>query len=239
MRVGYATDSGKQRPLNEDSLCVNEEFGLFIVADGMGGHNAGEVASAYAVNLAGALIEESLANTTDATALVRETIAQTNSVIFAKSLNKTAWSEMGTTLVVALFLPDKVIIGHVGDSRAYMVDQESIVQLTEDHTFVAEWLKQGLITEEEARYHQQRHGLTEALGVADQVETDIAVFPWDAKKCLLLCTDGLTDMLEDHEIFTITKSSEDPQDVADSLVAAANERGGRDNITVIYICGSE
>lgn len=238
MRIGYATDPGKQRPLNEDNLYVNEKLGLFIVADGMGGHNAGEVASAYAVTLAGALIEESLATAPDAVALVEQAITQTNAVILAKAGNRLAWSDMGTTLVLALIVQDRIIIAHVGDSRAYAVDHRKLLQLTEDHTFVAEWLKQGLISKTEARHHQQRHGLTRALGVDDEMETDIGVWPWNAERCLLLCTDGLTDMLEEEEILSIAVGLENPQQIADNLVEAANERGGLDNITVIYVCGS-
>ncbi|MGO8822246.1 MAG: protein phosphatase 2C domain-containing protein, partial [Desulfomonilaceae bacterium] len=168
-RVGYLTDPGRQRNLNEDSFYVNEDIGLFIVADGMGGHNAGEVASSIAVTVVSNLIEEGLASTKDPVELVRRGMSNANETILEKSLNNTAWSEMGTTLLVALFTDHELVIGHVGDSRAYMIGKGRIRQLTQDHTFVAEWLREGRITKEQARRHHQRHGLTEALGVTKDV----------------------------------------------------------------------
>jgi protein phosphatase len=143
---------------------------------------------------------------------------------------------MGTTLVLALFTDDKVVTAHVGDSRAYWIRKGEIMQLTQDHTFVAEWLREGLITKEEARTHGQRHGLIEALGVADEVESEVAVWPREQEGCLLLCSDGLTDMLEDEEILAIVESSSDPDTACSELVDAANSKGGLDNITVILVC---
>ena len=236
-KVGYLTDCGLERSLNEDSFYVNEDIGLFIVADGMGGHNAGEVASSFAVTVVSAIIEEELPVAKDPVELVNQAISRANATILEKSLNNTAWNEMGTTLLVALFADHGLVIGHVGDSRAYSVGGCQIKQLTEDHTFVAEWLKEGRINKEQARTHRQRHGLTEALGVTKEVEPDISVRPWDESSgCLLLCSDGLTEMIEDEEILAIVDSSSNPQQACSNLVAAANQKGGVDNITVILVC---
>ena len=236
MKVAYSTDVGKTKDLNEDSLYLNEDLGLFIVADGMGGHNAGEVASNLAVTIIGAFIAEGLASAHNAAELVRSAVEKANEIILQKSLHQTAWSEMGTTVLVALLQDDQAIIAHVGDSRAYMLRDGALEQLTEDHTFVAEWLKEGLITKEEARTHSQRHGLTEAVGVTDEVEIDVSVRPWDDSGCLLLCSDGLTDMIEDEEILDILTSSTEPAHACRRLVDAANQKGGRDNITVVLVC---
>ncbi len=236
LKVGWLTDPGKQREINEDSLYVDENLGLFIVADGMGGHNAGEVASRMAVQVTAKSVREGLEAGKEADRVVREAIAQANRSIFENALNNPAWEEMGTTLLIALAVPPQVIIGHVGDSRAYSILKGEIKQLTDDDTFVFEWMKEGLITKEQARSHRARHGLTEALGVADDVETEVVVRPWERSACLLLCTDGLTDMLEDEEILAIVGSAPEPQQACNDLVTAANIKGGEDNITVIMIC---
>ncbi|MGA8833262.1 MAG: SpoIIE family protein phosphatase, partial [Desulfomonilaceae bacterium] len=129
-----------------------------------------------------------------------------------------------------------LVIGHVGDSRAYSIGKGRMKQLTQDHTFVAEWLREGRITREQARRHHQRHGLTEALGVMKDVEPEITIWPWAGHQCLLLCSDGLTEMIEDEEILTIIESAGNPQQACANLAAEANQKGGRDNITVILVC---
>lgn len=236
MKIAHVTDVGKTRELNEDSVYLNKDLGLFMVADGMGGHNAGEVASSIAVTLIGALIEEHVGTGEITSEFVRDAVQHANRVILQKSVHRPAWSEMGTTLVLALLTGDHIVVAHVGDSRAYMVSNGVLEQLTEDHTFVAEWLKEGLITKEEARSHAQRHGLTEALGVTDEVEIEVSVRAWDDGGCLLLCSDGLTDMIEDEEILDILMSSAEPRLACQRLVDLANEKGGRDNITVVLVC---
>ncbi|MHB8205733.1 MAG: Stp1/IreP family PP2C-type Ser/Thr phosphatase, partial [Desulfomonilaceae bacterium] len=231
LKVGYLTDPGRQRRLNEDSFYVNQDIGLFIVADGMGGHNAGEVASSIAVTVVSNLIEGGIASAKDPVELVRQGMSNANETILENSMNNTAWSEMGTTLLVALFADHGLVIGHVGDSRAYSIGKGRIRQLTQDHTFVAEWLREGRITKEQARSHHQRHGLTEALGVTKDVESEITIWPWEGHQCLLLCSDGLTEMIEDEEILATINSSDNPQQACENLVAMANQKGGRDNIT--------
>ncbi|MBI5251644.1 MAG: Stp1/IreP family PP2C-type Ser/Thr phosphatase [Desulfomonile tiedjei] len=236
MKIGHWTVPGKRRSTNEDSLYLNPDLGLFIVADGMGGHNAGEVASRTAVEVTATSVREGLKAGKEAEQVVREAIAIANKSIFEKSLNNPAWEEMGTTLLVALIVDHEVTIGHVGDSRAYIIRQSQIELLTDDHTFVFEWLKEGLITREQARTHHQRHGLTEALGVTDDVESEVCLWPWDDNVCLLLCSDGLTDMLEDDEILAIVETSSEPEQACSTLVTAAKGKGGKDDITVILVC---
>lgn len=236
-KVGYLTDPGRKRSLNEDNFYVNNDLGLFMVADGMGGHNAGEVASSVAIRVVSAIIEEGLVVAKDPVELVEQAMSRANATILEKSLNNSAWSEMGTTLLAAVFGGHGLVIGHVGDSRAYSIGEGQIKQLTQDHTFVAEWLKEGLITKEQARIHRQRHGLTETLGVTKEVGAEINVWTWEkSSKCLLLCSDGLTEMIEDEEILAIVSSSDNPQEACGNLVAAANQKGGLDNITVILVC---
>ncbi|MGC8659324.1 MAG: Stp1/IreP family PP2C-type Ser/Thr phosphatase [Desulfomonilaceae bacterium] len=236
VRVGYLSDTGLKRHLNEDSLYVDEHIGLFLVADGMGGHNAGEVASSIAVEVISSLVEDGLNSGEDHIALIRHAILKANYAILEKSRTNVAWSGMGTTILVAMFGDDNLLLAHVGDSRAYSVGNRHIRQLTEDHTFVAEWLRQGLINRQQARTHHQRHGLTQALGVSLELDPDIQTLPWEYKQCLLLCSDGLTEMIEDEEILAITNSSANPQQACVKLVSAANQKGGVDNITVILVC---
>jgi serine/threonine protein phosphatase PrpC len=236
LKVAYLTDRGKHRPSNEDSLYVDEDAGLFILADGMGGHNAGEVASKLAVEATAQFVQKGLRAGKEVEEVVRDAFASANKSIFQKALNNPAWEEMGTTLLMAFTIDHQVIIGHVGDSRAYLISKGNIERFTEDDTFVYEWLKEGLITKEEARSHHARHGLTEALGVTDEVEVHLAIWPWEREACLLLSSDGLTDMIEDEEIIAIVESASDPQQACNKLVIAANREGGEDNITVILVC---
>jgi protein phosphatase len=236
LKISHRTVPGKHRSTNEDSLYLDPELGLFIVADGMGGHNAGEVASRIAVEVTAKSVQEGLVAGKEPEQVVREAIAIANKSIFEKSLNNPAWEEMGTTLIVALMTEHEMTIGHVGDSRAYVIRHGGIELLTDDHTLVFDWLKEGLITREQARTHHQRHGLTEALGVTDDVESEISVWPWDNNVCLLLCSDGLTDMLEDDEILAIVETSAEPEQACSTLVTAAKGKGGKDDITVILVC---
>ena len=236
MKVGYLSDPGKHRPSNEDSLYVDKDIGLFIVADGMGGHNAGDVASKLAVEATAQFVQKGLRAGKQVEEVFRDAFASANKSIFDKSLNNPAWEEMGTTLLMAFTIDEQVIIGHVGDSRAYLISKGKIEQFTEDDTFIFEWLKEGLITREQARSHHARHGLTEVLGVTDEVEVHVATWPWKRNACLLLCSDGLTDMIEDEEILAIVESASDPQQACNKLVTAANREGGEDNITVILVC---
>jgi len=237
VKVCYLTDRGPQKDVNEDCLLVDKSLGLYILADGMGGHNAGEVASRLAVDVIAWEVWKGLQTDTKEERLLREAIEVANRTVLEKSLINPAWEEMGTTVVAALISGEDLFISHVGNSRAYLIGDGEIEQIAQDHTFVAEWLKEGRITSHQARTHPQRHGLTEVVGVTDDVESDVAVLPWDGEKCLLLCSDGLTDMLEDQEILEIVESQDDPALACQKLVDAANKRGGKDNVSVILVCG--
>jgi serine/threonine protein phosphatase PrpC len=235
-RIGYDTDPGCAGKKNEDRLHADPNRGLFIVADGMGGHNAGELASAIAVETIAETVEEKLDSEEEVSNLLRDSILSAHQAILRSSRLKKEWQDMGTTVVSALFDKDRVVIAHVGDSRAYLIEHGTIRQLTEDHSFVYEWLKEGTISPEEARMHRARHGLTQAVGIDDEIEPDTSSLPWDGKGCLLLCSDGLSDMLWEHEILDIVTNSNDPDEACRVLTRVANERGGRDNISVILVC---
>ncbi len=236
MRVGYHSSPGRHKGLNEDSLYADGDLGLFIVADGMGGHNAGEVASKIAIEEIVRSVRYGLEASKEPHERIHEAIIAANEAILEKSLNNAAWAEMGSTVIVAIATEHELVIGHAGDSRAYLIQGDEIQQLTNDHTFVFEWLKEGLITKEQARNHHQRHGLTEVLGVTDDVEEEISFWPWREDTCLLLCSDGLTDILEDEEILKIVEASSEPQQACEALVKEANARGADDDITVILAC---
>lgn len=235
MKAGFKTDPGATRLNNEDTVYVNEGLGLFVVADGMGGHNAGEVASYQAVEAIVSSIQAGLDSGRSTAAVVRQAVVDANREVFRNSLTDPWWNEMGTTVVLALFRGDRVLVSHVGNSRAYLIKNGTIQQLTEDHTFVAEWVKEGSITSQEARTHKARHGLTMALGVEDEVEPDTDEWPWDGSGYLLLCSDGLTEALEDIEILEIVTRATAPAEACETLVERAKARGSRDNISVIIV----
>jgi len=230
--VGRLTDRGRVRENNEDSLYVDGEIGLFIVADGMGGHNAGEVASRMVVGHIRMHVEKALSSTDDISSLLDDAVSSANEAIYEKSVEDDSLSGMGTTVVVAILRADKLYVAHVGDSRAYMLEDAELKPLTKDHTVVNNWISRGVITKEEARKHPMGHGLTRAVGVEDEIEVDIGVFPY-TNETVLLCSDGLTDMVAEDAIAAILMDVPDLQEACDRLVDLANQRGGRDDITVV------
>jgi PPM family protein phosphatase len=235
VEVGFKTDLGLCRTVNEDNLLIDRELGLFIVADGMGGHQDGELASSIAVVEITNNIRDQIGRGKETREVVEEAIINANAEIIRSTRRQVDEAEMGTTVVLALIRGNRVFVAHVGDSRAYVITNGAMKQLTHDHTFVADWLREGSITIEEARTHEARHGLYAALGVEDRIEPDAAEWPWDNCSCLLLCSDGLTDMLPDAQIMGIVNRSDNPQEACDLLVEAANEMGGSDNISVIIV----
>jgi protein phosphatase len=235
MEVGFKSDLGLIRENNEDSILVVPELGLFMVADGMGGHEGGEYASSVAVQEIAHHIRQETDRGKEPSAVVGEAIAKANAEIIRRAPIYTNGTEMGTTVVLALVRDNRVLVSHVGDSRAYMITKGGIQRLTHDHTFVAEWVREGTMTPEEARGHSSRHGLYSALGIDDDVEWETSEWPWDKHSCLLLCSDGLTEMLPDESIETIVSEAESPQEACDELVDAANRMGGADNTSVIVI----
>jgi protein phosphatase len=223
-----ASDTGKKRRRNEDSYVVAPP--LFAVADGMGGAQAGEVAS----KLAAAALEETDPGSISGPEKVTSLIQEANRRVYERASSDPATSGMGTTMTVALVEADGVTIGHVGDSRAYLVRDGRLEQLTEDHSLVNELLKSGRLSREEAVMHPQRSVITRAVGTDPDVDVDAFTVSADAGDVFLLCSDGLTDMVGDDDILDVVERNRDDLDRATkALVSAANRGGGEDNITVI------
>ncbi len=222
-----ATDTGRQRRANEDSLLARSP--LFVVADGMGGAQAGEVASRLAVDV----FEEGLGDTTEPENRLAERAGAANSRIHELSHSNAEHAGMGTTLTAAYVAPEEIAIAHVGDSRAYRLRAGELVRLTDDHSLVDELMRQGKITPEEALDHPQRSVITRALGPEPSVEVDTRSYLARAGDVYLLCSDGLTTMLPEERVAELMRSHSRLRDAGEALIAAANEAGGRDNITVV------
>ena len=226
------TDTGRRRQNNEDALLIDAPRGIFVVADGMGGHAGGEVASALATEAA----EEVLSRGGDAREALAATFAHANALIADFAARNRRMRGMGTTLTACVLVPNGALhLGHIGDSRAYRLRNEFLEQLTTDHTWVQREVDAGRITAGAARTHALSHVITRALGVDENdhpdLLDDIAV-PGDL---LLLCSDGLTGMLDDGELAEILGSNAPLPDMVDALIRAANARGGVDNITVVLV----
>jgi PPM family protein phosphatase len=223
-----ATDTGRKRRHNEDSYVVAPP--LFAVADGMGGAQAGEVAS----KLAAAALEDTDPGTTSGPEKITQLIQEANRRVYERANADPSTSGMGTTMTVALVEGNEVTIGHVGDSRAYVVRKGSLEQLTEDHSLVNELLKSGKLSREEADMHPQRSVITRAVGTDPDVDVDAFVVTAGVGDVFLLCSDGLTDMVDDETILhTVERYQDDLDRVTKALVSAANRGGGEDNITVV------
>jgi PPM family protein phosphatase len=225
-RVGGRTDVGRVREGNEDSYMVHDP--LFAVADGMGGHQGGEVASRLAL--------ETLQRVADhPDAGLAEVVREANRVVFSRASEDPGLAGMGTTLTALLAGDDGLHLAHVGDSRAYLVRDGRLRQLTKDHTVVQGFVDQGRMTEIEASMHPQRSILTNALGVDEEIRVDEQVVEVRPGDRLLLCSDGLTGMIDDDQILEILSAHDDPQAACDALVDAANEAGGQDNVTAVIV----
>ena len=228
-RAAWLTDTGRRRMRNEDAYVF--EPPLFAIADGMGGARAGEVAAGLA---AGAL-REGRRDVVDESSL-EATIAEANRRVWERSVADPSTAGMGTTVTVALVdaPADAIVFGHVGDSRAYRLRGDVLEQITTDHSLVAELVESGVLTPEEAERHPQRSAITRAVGTESAIEIDVFTVPAELDDLVLLCSDGLTDMLSEEEIAAVLLDAErDPTRAAEQLVAAANARGGEDNITVV------
>jgi len=223
-----ASDTGRRRRRNEDNYVVTPP--LFAVADGMGGAQAGEVAS----RLAAGAVEGGDSNGLSGLERVDALIQEANRRIYDRASTDPTASGMGTTMTVALVEGMTVAIGHVGDSRAYLVRGDTMEQLTEDHSLVNELLKTGKLSEEEAQVHPQRSVITRAVGTDPDVDVDGFTIEAEDGDIFLICSDGLTDMVEDEEILELVAENRDDLDKAvKALVAAANRGGGEDNITAV------
>lgn len=239
MRFGAVTDIGMHRKINEDNYYVQEN-GLFpyaIVADGMGGHQAGEVASLMVVDIIKNHLERNLDDGLDYVEIgevVRQAFIAANSIIYTYAKNHYKIMGMGTTTTLSMIYKDRLITAHVGDSRSYMINSDTIRQVTKDHSYVQELVSRGEISPEMAKNHPKKNYITRAMGAEDTVKVDITIKPYTGEK-ILLCSDGLTNFVEDEEIKDYINSANSLQEGAQRLINLANERGGRDNITVVVL----
>lgn len=242
---GGCTDIGKTRPINEDGFYISEyskeaDAMYAIVADGMGGHRAGEVASTLAIREISELVNGGfMPNMTvaDTKELLGRAVKQANRAIYDKSMEDVGYRGMGTTLTLCFVYGEKAMVAHVGDSRAYLLRGDALHRITTDHSLVQELLSSGRITEEEAEHHPQKNVITRALGTDSDVEIDLYEFTLRADDVLLFCTDGFSNLLPDGEIKKLLQQGhgKEPQQLADDLVAEANRAGGYDNITVVLL----
>lgn len=230
MRYSTLTDPGKVREINEDNYYADGS--IFIVADGMGGHQAGEVASTLAIET---FLSGFTSKLTDAEIprAMEKAMREANTAIFREAAKASEKEGMGTTCTAAVFQDGQLFLGHVGDSRAYLWMDGNLEQLTEDHSLVAELVRSGRITEEQALRHPQRNIITRALGIDENVHVDIFEAEVPDRGWLLLCTDGLNGMISDERISEILSGEGNPDDLAGRLVEAALESGGSDNVTVV------
>jgi PPM family protein phosphatase len=229
-RIGVKTDVGRRREVNEDSFLVHEP--LFVVADGMGGHVAGDVASSTAVDT---IKEQSpSASATDLNTLAG-LVLTANSRIWEKAQSDPTLRGMGTTCTLLMLDSSKAHFAHVGDSRAYLLRGGKLTQVTEDHTLVGRMVKEGRLAAEDAERHPQRSIVTRALGVDSEVEVDLITVDVVEGDRILICSDGLSSMLDFDSIAMTLNEESDPQIAAERLVDAANEAGGEDNITVVIV----
>jgi protein phosphatase len=230
------TDRGRLRPHNEDSLLVEAERGLFAVADGMGGHAAGEVASHLAIEAVRASLAETAHPDGDIPGRLRDAIEEANRRIAEQIEQQPECRGMGTTLVVAVSEGERCWIAHIGDSRAYLIRGERITQLTADHSFVNELVRLGMLSREQAARDPRRNVVTRALGSGAMVVPEIHEYRVEAGDTLLLCSDGLNTMLADERILAVVQEAGGPlEEVCAGLIAAANAAGGEDNISVVAI----
>ncbi len=244
LEMAVRTDPGRLRPHNEDAVFCDAGLGLAILADGMGGYNAGEVASSMATSLLADSIVRTLGDCEpqefDPTGLrvahrqLRERIEEANAEIYFAAQNEPQFAGMGTTLVVAWFYDNHLTVAHLGDSRLYRLRGEHLERLTRDHSLLQEQLDSGMISPEQARVSRRRNLVTRAMGVDLRVSPELRDFEVQADDLYLLCSDGLSDMVDDEEIGQAMQAlGADPAILADQLVQMANDNGGRDNVSVI------
>jgi serine/threonine protein phosphatase PrpC len=239
------TDPGRARENNEDSVTFEDEVGVAVLADGMGGYNAGEIASGMAT----AFIKSELSRwllEAGASAQAREVrrameicVDNANLAIFNSANSNAAYAGMGTTLVVGVFRDDRLLLGHIGDSRCYRLRAGALIQITKDHSLLQEQIDAGLITPEQASTSSIKNLVTRALGVEEAVILDVNEHLIEPGDLYLMCSDGLSDMVDDELVARIVGEDSSLDHKADSLITAANDNGGRDNISVLLVAVSE
>ena len=238
MKFYAITDIGRKRELNEDYIYTSgQPIGalpnLFIVADGMGGHKAGDYASMHTVDRCVEVIRE-LGEEHGVQDAINEAVTAANAYIYQRSRENSNLSGMGTTLVLASCIGNEAIVANIGDSRLYLVN-DAMTQITRDHSLVEEMVTLGGIDREMARNHPDKNIITRAVGVKEKVAADFFEVDLTKGDKLLLCSDGLTNMLRDEEIYQIIQDNKELEQAAKALVDAANENGGRDNIAVVLV----
>lgn len=238
------TDVGLLREHNEDAVASDLSIGLLVLADGMGGYNAGEVASEIAVLMITAEVTEAMQNASrlkksalnwlPESHILADAVEKTNAAIYQISQNQPQCAGMGTTLVAGIFTDNKLVVGHIGDSRMYRLRDEQLVRLTEDHSVVQEQINAGMMTEEQAKLSHHKNLVTRALGVDPEVELDLQELDVEVDDVYLLCSDGLSDLIDDTEIAnTLIESDGDIAHAAARLIQSANKNGGTDNVSVV------
>ena len=237
------SEVGRVRTMNQDAFAVIDHMGFWAVADGMGGHVGGEIAAQTAIatvqHHSGSSSELLRAGSTSPTDILTDLISRAHEAILDRARSKSKLKGMGTTLVLLAIVPDQTstaYLAHVGDSRAYRLRSGTLTQLTKDHSLIEKYLERGILTPEMAKTHPERHVLTRALGIPSAAKPTISAFPLQDDDLILLCSDGLTKMLEDEAIHNILVSGDtDPTHVCHRLVTAAIDRGGEDNVTVVVV----
>jgi PPM family protein phosphatase len=244
IKVVRQTDVGLLRDHNEDAVASDLSIGLMVLADGMGGYKAGEVASEIAVLMVATELNEFMVDKPILgelnpdllleSQMLLQAVARTNAAIYQISQDQPQCAGMGTTLVAGIFTDNKLVVGHIGDSRAYRLRGETLTQLTEDHSLVQEQINAGLITEEQAQVSNNKNLVTRALGIEPEVELELQEFDVEVSDVYLLCSDGLSDLVSDAEITEILLAANgNVTFAANKLVQSANEHGGMDNISVV------
>ena len=235
IEVGQATNVGMIRPGNEDAFFTDPAEGLFIVADGMGGHAAGEIASEMAVGI----IADELRLVRDindgVVVQVNQAFKRANLAIFERTLTEVDKQGMGTTASLLILRDSKYLIGQVGDSRVYLLREGTLTQLTKDHSYVQEQVDAGHLTPEQARYHPYSNVITRCVGASADVEPDTYTGIVKAGDTFLVASDGLTGMVDDRRLQTLLQAKASAQRVVDALISEANGRGGLDNITAVVV----
>ncbi len=241
MKIYAQTDIGLVRQVNQDAFYIseeNEKYKLCILADGMGGYTGGEIASRLACMSAAKYIKGNFNSEKEYAKeelmqIIRMAMEYSNEIVYEKSREEKELEQMGTTMEVCLIYNNRVYIGHIGDSRIYRIRQNIMRKITVDHSYVQKLVKDGTITKEEAINHPKKNMLMKALGCEEQIEPDVMVKGFNPKDIILMCSDGLTNMISEQEIYNIVE--QDTQNAVEKLIKKAKELGGRDNITVIII----
>ena len=247
LEIASCTDPGMVRSHNEDSIASDPANGLVVLADGMGGYNAGEVASGMATTVITTEIQQLLGKVQPyqideetkapvAGRMIREQVLKANTSIYQAAQSQPQYAGMGTTLVVCLFYDDKMTVGHLGDSRLYMLRDGKFSQVTRDHSLLQEQIDSGIITADQAKHAQHKNLVTKALGIDPTVEPEVREYATRPGDIYLLCSDGLCDMVDDEDMgMTLQALGGNLKLAAQQLVQMANDNGGRDNVSVILV----